>query len=62
MRDYQQLTRELMIFGCHVHVGISDHSAAIRHEPCPVFRYLALAASSPTVGTDTGYASYRTEI
>src|SRR4028119_2498769 len=30
MRDYQQLTRELVIFGCHVHVGISDRSIAIR--------------------------------
>ncbi|MGI2906416.1 hypothetical protein [Tolypothrix sp. VBCCA 56010] len=29
MRDYQQLTRELMIFGCHLHVDISDPEMAI---------------------------------
>ncbi|MBW4538588.1 MAG: carboxylate-amine ligase [Myxacorys chilensis ATA2-1-KO14] len=66
MRDYQQLTRELMIFGCHVHVGISDPEMAIqvmnrtRVWLAPI---LALTASSPFwFGTDTGYASYRTEI
>ncbi|MEH2253033.1 carboxylate-amine ligase [Nostoc sp.] len=66
MRDYQQLTREQMIFGCHVHVGISDPQMAI----CVMNRariwlapLLALAASSPFwMGMDTGYASYRTEI
>ena len=66
MRDYQQLTRELMIFGCHVHVGISDRSAAIRvinRARVWLAPLLALAASSPFwLGTDTGYASYRTEI
>jgi carboxylate-amine ligase len=66
MRDYQQLTRELIIFGCHVHVGISDPEMAI----CVMNRarvwlapLLALAASSPFwFGTDTGYVSYRTEV
>lgn len=66
MRDYQQLTRELVIFGCHVHVGLSDREAAIRvmnrarEWLAPL---LALAASSPFwLSTDTGYASYRTEL
>lgn len=66
MRDYQQLTRELIIFGCHVHVGISDPEAAIRvmnRARVWLAPMLALAASSPFwMGTDTGYASYRTEI
>ncbi len=65
-RDYQQLTRELVICGCHVHVGIRDREAAI----CVMNRariwlapLLALTANSPFwLGTDTGYASYRTEI
>ncbi|MBW4560893.1 MAG: carboxylate-amine ligase [Mojavia pulchra JT2-VF2] len=65
MRDYQQLTRELVIFGCHVHVGISDRSAAIKvmnRARVWLAPLLALAASSPFwLGTDTGYASYRTE-
>jgi len=66
MRDYQQLTRELIIFGCHVHVGISDRSAAIRvmnRARVWLSPLLALSASSPFwLGTDTGYASYRTEV
>ncbi|MEH2255296.1 carboxylate-amine ligase [Nostoc sp.] len=66
MRDYQQLTRELVIFGCHVHVGISDRSTAIQvinRTRIWLSPLLALAASSPFwLGTDTGYASYRTEI
>lgn len=66
MRDYQQLTRELVIFGCHVHVGISDRSLAIQvmnRSRVWLAPLLALAASSPFwLGTDTGYTSYRTEI
>lgn len=66
MRDYQQLTRELMIFGCHVHVGISDPEMAIQvmnRARIWLSPLLALSASSPFwLGTDTGYASYRTEI
>ena len=66
MRDYQQLTRELVIFGCHVHVGISERELAIQvmnRSRVWLSPLLALAASSPFwLGTDTGYASYRTEI
>ncbi|HZB45301.1 MAG TPA: carboxylate-amine ligase [Pyrinomonadaceae bacterium] len=64
--DYQQLAREQLIFGCHVHVGISDREAAIqvmnraRGWLAPL---LALSANSPFwLGADTGYASFRTEI
>ncbi|MBD0325970.1 MAG: carboxylate-amine ligase, partial [Pyrinomonadaceae bacterium] len=28
-QDYQQLAREQLIFGCHVHIGIRDREAAI---------------------------------
>ncbi len=65
-QNYQQLAREHLIFGCHVHVGIDDREAAIevmnRARPwLPVL--LALAANSPFwLGADTGYASFRTEI
>ena len=64
--DFQQLASEQIIFGCHVHVGISDGEVAIqvmnRSRPwlAPI---LALTANSPFwLGLDTGYASYRTEL
>ena len=65
-QDYQQLAREQLIFGCHVHVGISDREAAIqvmnRVRPW-LAPLLALSANSPFwLGVDTGYASFRTEI
>ena len=64
--DYQQLAREQLIFGCHVHVGISNRELAIqvmnRARPW-LAPLLALAANSPFwLGADTGYASFRTEI
>ena len=64
--DYRQVFREQVVFGCHVHVGIDDREAAIqtmnRVRPwLPVL--LALSGSSPYwLGSDTGYASYRTEV
>jgi carboxylate-amine ligase len=64
--DYQQVFREQVVFGCHVHVGIDDREAAIqtmnRARPwLPVLA--ALTVNSPYwLGGDTGYASYRTEI
>ncbi|HEY9671625.1 MAG TPA: carboxylate-amine ligase [Waterburya sp.] len=65
-RDYQQLTRELVIFGCHVHVGLRDREAAIQvmnRARVWLAPLLALSANSPFwLGTDSGYASYRTEI
>jgi glutamate---cysteine ligase / carboxylate-amine ligase len=65
-QDYQQLAREQLIFGCHVHVGIDDREAAVqvmnRARPWLAVM-LALAANSPYwLGADTGYASFRTEI
>jgi carboxylate-amine ligase len=66
LQDYQQLTRELVIFGCHVHVGLSDREAAIRvmnRTRVWLAPLLALTANSPFwLGDETGYASYRTEI
>jgi carboxylate-amine ligase len=64
--DYQQLAREQIICGCHVHVGIADREAAIRvMDRCRPWlpTLLALASNSPFwLGVDTGYASYRSEL
>ncbi|HEX8771392.1 MAG TPA: YbdK family carboxylate-amine ligase, partial [Acidimicrobiales bacterium] len=65
-RDYQQLAREQLICGCHVHVGIEDPELVVqvvnRVRPWLAV-ILALASNSPFwTGTDTGYASYRTEV
>ncbi|WP_165229590.1 carboxylate-amine ligase [Aquisphaera insulae] len=64
--DFQQLAREQIIFGCHVHVGIADREEAVqamnRCRPwlAPI---IALSASSPFwLGAETGYASYRTQL
>src|SRR3954470_9807896 len=64
--DYQQLAREQLICGCHVHVGINDPDDRVRvmdrvRSWLPVL--LAFAANSPFwQGVDTGYASYRTQV
>jgi carboxylate-amine ligase len=62
--ELQQVAREIVIFGCHVHVGISDREAAIqvmnRVRPW-LSVLLALTTNSPFwMGENTGYASYRT--
>ena len=65
-RQYQQLTREQLLCGCHVHVGISDPEMVIQvmnrvRVWLPVL--VALAGNSPYwLGDDTGYSSYRTEV
>lgn len=64
--DFQQLTREQLICGCHVHVGLADREAAVqvmnRVRPW-LSAVLALSANSPFwLSDDTGYASYRTEL
>ena len=64
--DYQQLAREQIIFGCHVHVGLADREAAIqvmnRARPW-LAPMIALSGNSPFwQGVDTGYSSYRTEL
>ncbi|MBA3521490.1 MAG: carboxylate-amine ligase [Gemmatimonadales bacterium] len=63
---YQQLARELVICGCHVHVGVPDKVAGLevmnraRLWLAPI---LALASNSPYwLGADTGYASFRTQL
>ncbi|MEV4109120.1 glutamate--cysteine ligase [Nonomuraea sp. NPDC049695] len=64
LSDYQQLTREQLICGTHVHAEVPDRdlavSVAYRLSPW-LPPLLAISASSPFWdGTDTGYASYRT--
>ena len=64
--DFKQLISELIIFGNHVHVGLSDRNIALQvinrvRIWLPVL--LALSANSPFwLGRETGYASYRTEM
>ena len=65
-QNYQQLAREHLICGCHVHIGIANRELAIevmnraRGWLSPL---VALAANSPFwQGDDTGYASFRTEV
>lgn len=64
--DYQALARDLVIFGCHVHVGIDDPEAAVQvlnRARVWLAPLLALSANSPFwQGEDTGYASFRTEL
>lgn len=61
---YQQLAREQLICGCHVHVAVAERDVAVRimdrvRPWLPVL--LALTANSPYwEGVDTGYASFRT--
>lgn len=66
MQDYQQLTRELVIFGCHVHVGLRDREAALQvmnRSRLWLAPLLSLSANSPFwLGHETGYASYRTQV
>lgn len=64
--DYQDVSRRLLIFGMHVHVGIEDPD--FRIDALNVARYfmphlLALTTSSPFWrGRDTGLKSYRTAV
>lgn len=64
--DFKQLVRELVIFGNHVHIGLSDRSIALQvinraRIWLPIL--LALSANSPFwLGRETGYVSYRTEM
>lgn len=61
---YQQLIREQVIFGCHVHIGIPDQEVAIQilnHARGWLTPIIALTANSPFwLGADTGYQDYRT--
>jgi carboxylate-amine ligase len=66
LSDFQQVAREQVLFGCHVHVGIADPEAAIQamnRSRAWLPTILALTANSPFwLGNDTGYASYRAQI
>ena len=65
-REFQAVAREQLVNGCHVHVGIAERELALqvlnRTRPwLPTI--VALAANSPFwAASDTGYASYRTEV
>ncbi len=62
--EYRMLVREQLICGTQVHVDVADRdlAVAVAHRVAPWLpALLALSASSPYwLGTDTGYASYRT--
>ena len=64
--EYRMLVREQLICGAQVHVDVPDRdlAVAVAHRVAPWLpALLALSASSPFwLGTDTGYASYRTLI
>ncbi|HEX6597209.1 MAG TPA: glutamate--cysteine ligase [Acidimicrobiales bacterium] len=64
--EFGLTAREQLVNGCHVHVGIADPDLAIavldRTRPW-IATLLALTANSPYwMGTDSRYASYRTQI
>lgn len=64
--EFKQLIRELIIFGNHVHIGMSDRAIGLQIIDrvriwLPVL--LALSANSPFwLGEHTNYASFRTEM
>lgn len=65
-RHFQQIGRELLIYGCHVHVAVPSRRMAlevINRARVWLAPLIALAANSPFwLGNDTGYASFRTEV
>jgi glutamate---cysteine ligase / carboxylate-amine ligase len=62
----RRMAEEQLVFGFHVHVGLSDREAALRvmnHARLWLAPLLALSANSPFwLGEDTGYASYRSQL
>ena len=64
--NYQQLAREQSIFACHIHVHVADRMEALQimnHARGWLAILLALTGNSPFFQhTDTGYASYRSQI
>jgi glutamate---cysteine ligase / carboxylate-amine ligase len=64
--EYRMLVREQLVCGTHVHIDMDDRdlAMAVARRAAPWLpTLLALSASSPYwLGTDTGYASYRTLI
>jgi carboxylate-amine ligase len=63
---HQQVSREMMACGTHVHVGVEDRDDAVQvlnHARPYLAPLLALSANSPLCdGLDTGFASYRTVV
>jgi carboxylate-amine ligase len=66
LKRERRMAEEQVVFGFHVHVGLSDREAAVEvmnHARIWLAPLLALSANSPFwLGEDTGYASYRTQI
>lgn len=64
VNDFQRLIKEQVIFGCHVHIGLSDRETALdvmNRARLWLSPLLALSANSPLYdGADTRYASFRT--
>src|SRR5215212_11503137 len=62
----RRMAEEQVVFGFHVHVGLSDRETAVQvmnRARLWLAPLLALSANSPFwMGEDTGYASYRTQI
>src|SRR5215212_6620106 len=62
----RRMAEEQVVFGFHVHVGLSDRETAVQvmnRARAWLAPLLALSANSPFwLGEDTGYASYRTQI
>src|SRR5215211_951535 len=62
----RRMAEEQVVFGFHVHVGLSNREAAVQvmnHARVWLAALLALSANSPFwLGEDTGYASYRTQV
>ena len=65
-QTFRLLAWELLICGCHVHVGVEDPEDAIQViDRCRPWlpTLLALSANSPFwQGVDSGYCSYRTQV
>jgi glutamate---cysteine ligase / carboxylate-amine ligase len=65
IESYQRVFRQQLVFGLHVHVGLSDREAAVQvmnRARVWLGPMLAVSANSPFwLGADTGYASYRTQ-
>lgn len=65
-QEYQQLTREQVLCGCHVHIGFDDREAALQvmnalRPWLPAL--LAISVNSPFwMGEVTGYHSYRNRL
>jgi carboxylate-amine ligase len=66
VEDHQVLSRSLLIFGLHVHVGVEDREMAIHIMNAARYflpHVLTLSTSSPFwMGVQTGLKSYRSEI